>query len=184
MLVGDGGYQRWAAFLEQWRAGAAGDLTDLPTLVEQDYPAEVWLRLVTRLTDALAHRLQTWADALIDAMAATRDEFEMARALTQARRGLTTIRAVAGHPALPGKLARALRDQVDEQIRLVQRALEDGIDDARRAGLDDRLVEARLRTLRDNPLTVQDRSAAGTGWAAAPAQSGRRIIVDPPVRPT
>ena len=149
MPVGDSGYQRWAAFLEQWRAGQPTDVSGLPSLAEHDYPQDVWGRLVTRLSEALAERLQAWADALVRAMAATRDEFEVARALIQARHGLASIRAVAGHSGLPGKLSRLLRGLVEEQIRSAQQALEESIEDARRARVDDRLIQARLRPLRD-----------------------------------
>ncbi|MEU8261543.1 hypothetical protein AB0C02_13100 [Micromonospora sp. NPDC048999] len=182
MAVNGGGYQEWAAFLERWRAGEENTSHWLPALAEQDYPADSWARLVARITQALSYRLQSWADALLRAMAAARDEFEVARALTQARCGLASIRAVAGHPGLPAELSRHLRDAVDEQIRSVQQALEDGIESARRAGVDGRVTQARLRTLRDNPITVTGagRAARADGWAAEPTRpTRRRIIIGP-----
>ncbi|WP_422733406.1 hypothetical protein ACN26Y_21585 [Micromonospora sp. WMMD558] len=185
MVVKGSGYQEWATFLERWQAGQARDPSGLPTLAEHDYPADGWARLVRRITEALARRLQAWADGLLSAMDSARDEFEVARALTQARHGLASIRAVAGHPGLPERLSRQLRDAVDEEIRSAQQALEDGVEAARRAGVDDRLAQTRLRTFRDNPLTVADPPAPfrADGWATDPTRPARRrVIVDP--RPT
>ncbi|MFD6563611.1 hypothetical protein [Micromonospora profundi] len=183
VVVSGSGFQEWVAFLDRWRAGEVDDPRQLPPLAEDDYPADIWARLIGRMADALAFRLQTWADALLRAMAEARDEFEVARALTQSRRGLATIQAVAGHPGLPKQLAGQLRDAVDKQIRAAQQALMDGIESARRAGLDDRIVQARLRTLRDNPITVTASQAHRRvdAWACDPSRPTRRqIIIDRP----
>ncbi|MET7806639.1 hypothetical protein [Micromonospora chersina] len=182
MVVKGSGYQEWATFLEQWRAGRPVDSRTLPPLAEQDYPGDSWVRLVRRITEALQDRLQAWVDALVRAVAEARDEFEVGRALTQARQGLVTIRGVAGHPGLPEALSRQLRDAVDEQIRSLQQALADGAEAARRDSADDRLIQARLRTIRDNPIDVTSRSACalGDGWATDPNRPTRRRIMTSP----
>ncbi|MFI2712209.1 hypothetical protein ACH495_19000 [Micromonospora sp. NPDC018662] len=183
MSVDGSGYQRWATFLESWQSGAARDPHGLPHLAEDDYPADVWARIVRRVTEALDVRLASWADGLERDLASARDEFEVARALVQSRRGLAAIHTVAGHPGLPEPLPRQLRAAVDAQIHAAQRALEDGVEAARRAGVDDRQVQARLRTIRENALTVTaipDPIHRAGRVATAPRQPRRRLIVDRP----
>ncbi|MFG1841844.1 hypothetical protein [Micromonospora sp. NPDC049175] len=183
MAVTGSGYQAWVTFLDRWRAGQADDARELPLLAEQDYPADSWSRLIRRMTEVLASRLRAWADGLLRAMAEARDEFEVARALTQSRQGLAVIRAVAAHPGLPPQLSRQLLDAVNEAISAAQQALLDNIESARRAGVDDRIVQARLRTLRDNPITVHTATAPRRtdAWSCDPSRPPRRqILIDPP----
>ncbi|MGW3859355.1 hypothetical protein [Micromonospora arida] len=187
MAVTGSGYQAWVTFLDRWRAGQANDASGLPLLAEDDYPVDSWARLIRRLGDALASRLQAWAEGLLRAMAEARDEFEVARALTQSRQGLAVIRAVAAHPGLPHQLSRHLLDAVDEEIRSAQQALMENIESARRAGVDDRIIQARTRTLRDNPIFVNASPAPRRidAWACDPSRPPRRqILIDPPpIRP-
>ncbi|MGW5580233.1 hypothetical protein [Micromonospora chokoriensis] len=187
MAVNGSGYQAWVTFLDQWRAGQANDASGLPLLAEDDYPADSWARLIRRLRGALASRLQAWAEGLLRAMAEARDEFEVARALTQSRQGLAVIRAVAAHPGLPHELSRHLVEAIDEEIRSAQQALMENIESARRAGVDDRIIQARLRTLRDNPISVIASPALlrVDAWACDPSRPSRRqILIDPsPMHP-
>ncbi|WP_229404080.1 MULTISPECIES: hypothetical protein [Micromonospora] len=178
--------QTWVTFLRRWRTEQSAAPGGLPKLVEAALPADGWARFVAMLTGALDQRLKLWADGLLAAMAAAGDEFEWARALVQGRRGLASIRAVAGSPGLPEPLARHLLGLVDAQIELVQRALEDGVEQLRRQGGDGPLVHTRMRTVRENPLTAS--TAPGSGpvdeWATDPAgPARRRIIVAGPATP-
>ncbi|MBP1783351.1 hypothetical protein J3R08_003201 [Micromonospora sp. HB375] len=182
MSSADNGYQRWAKFLELWRSGEDADSRYLPPLAEDDYPADVWVRLVRRIVEAMATRLNAWERGLLQALLAAQDEFEVARALTQSRGSLTPIRALTGHPGLPADLSRQLRAEVDRQIRSVQRALEETVESAHRVGANDRLVQARLRTFRENAVTevlvqAPGRRGGWDGWATEPADRPRRRLI-------
>jgi hypothetical protein len=91
------------------------------------------------------------------------------------------------HPGLPEHIRTALSDQVVALTRRLQADLEKALDTV--SGQADRsLVEARRRTLRDNPLTAvlteeptsrQD-PARGADWAYDPtAPVRRRLFIDP-----
>ncbi len=179
----DGHYNDWSAFLDRWASGEPADPAALPALVPEDLPTDAWQRLATRFVDALDRKLGTWAKALTNAIAESRDEFAMARALTQARTGLTAARALAAHPGLPKELSDQLTGLVDRQIASAQRSLEDGVERMRRSGVPHEHVEARLRTIRDNSFTTPaakpDPGAVADGWAAGgTATTRRRVIVD------
>ncbi len=186
MWAGGGLYDRWVAFLQRWGAGESTDPASLPPLRKEDLPGDGWERLVNRLCTAISLRLQSWADALTRAVAESRDEFEVGRALGQGRGDLRQIRALAGHPGLPADVRDRLVDMVDRQIRSVQQGLDDQVGDMRRAGVDRRAVEARLRTVRDNPLTVlvgDDPASSERGgvalWSVDPSAPSRRRVIRP-----
>jgi hypothetical protein len=191
MWGGGGLYQTWTNVLDAWSTGEPADLGTLPRLDQSDFTGESWVRLTDRLTGAISRRLQTWADVLNRTMATAGDEFEVARALADARAGLLPVRALAGHPALPAELAQRLLDLVDDQIRKVQRTLEGEVQRLSREGAPRDLVERRLRTIRDNSLCVvagQPLGGHGPGvqldaWYVDPSASGRRRVVRPPAAP-
>jgi len=181
MWLTGGQYEAWASFLERWGAGEALDPASLPALSTEDLAGDSWQRLVERITAALSQRLRSWSETLSREISGAGDEFSAARALNHARWSLPPIRALAGAAALPAEVSTRLLALVDDQIRDSQRQLDEQTDRMRRAGLPYSAVEARLRTIRDNPLTVL---AAGphvtdAGWAADPAaRPRRRVIVD------
>ncbi|MGH4020782.1 MAG: hypothetical protein ACRDT0_16465 [Pseudonocardiaceae bacterium] len=184
MWSGGGTYNGWATFLERWGAGEATDSTHLPPLEPADFTGDTWERLVLRLTDAISRRLRSWADALTRAMAESTDEFTVGRALSQARSGLRAVRDLAQHPGLPQDLRDRLVDLVDRQVDSAQQSLEEQVDRMRSNGVDAQLVEARRRTIRDNPLTAvaatqQATSPAPTtgDWFVDPAGTGRRRVI-------
>ncbi len=189
-LWGDGGrYQRWADFLDRWGHGEPLDPAHLPPLHPEDFTPDSWQRLVDRISDALSTRLQTWADVLSRELGHAPDEFSAARALGHARANLRSIRALAGHPALPSDLGARLVEMIDSQITAVQRTLDEQVDAMRRSAVNRTVVEARLRTLRDNSLAVvvgEDATRPTDGppdaWAGDPANPPRRrvVLVDPP----
>lgn len=179
-----GAYNDWAAFLDRWAAGETMDSTQLPVLEPADFAGDTWERLVRRLTDALSRRLQSWADGLSRAMAESTDEFSVGRALGQARSGLRSVRALAQHPGLPQDLRDRLVDLVDRQVRSAQQSLEEQVDRMRSSGVAAPHVEARRRTIRDNPLTAATAeqpatsAAAATGdWFVDPFATGRRRVI-------
>jgi hypothetical protein len=179
-LIG-GHYEAWATFLERWGAGESLDPASLPPITTEDLAGDSWQRLVDRITAALSQRLRTWSDTLSREISGARDEFSAARALNHARWSLPPIRALAGAEALPAEFSTRLLALVDEQIRDSQRQLDEQTDRMRRSGLPHSAVEARLRTIRDNPLTALTAGAHVTdaGWAADPAaRPRRRVIVD------
>jgi hypothetical protein len=182
---GGGSYQAWTDHLERWSRGERLDAGSLPTLAPEDFTASTWERFRTRLTDALSSRLQGWADALTAAMRAEgSSEFAVGRALAQAREGLSAARALSTHPGLPEDLRDRLRRLVDQQVERLQQDLEhDVLRDAETA-TDPRTAEARLRTLRDNPLTAVLAEepvwpSSATNWSFDPAAPPRRRVILP-----
>ncbi|MFD5316850.1 hypothetical protein [Streptomyces sp. NPDC127098] len=179
-----GGYQAWADHLEQWARGARPDPDRLPALARDDFTAGTWARLANRLTEAISTSLQTWADGLTAAMSAETDEFAVGRALAQAREGLRGVRALAAHPGLPAELRERLLRLVDGQVARLQEELERDLARRPETATEPRWVEARLRTLRDNPLTAvlaedTDRPSAAAGWTYDPAAPTRRRVIRP-----
>ncbi|MFI9239199.1 hypothetical protein [Streptomyces sp. NPDC053079] len=182
---GGGAYDVWAGHLERWATGAPDtEAAALPALRAEDFPPDAWERLMRRIGDALQTRLQSWADALTAALSACGDEFSAGKALAQARSGLHAVRALAAHPGLPEEVRAGLTDVVDRQIRTLQHDQER---DAREHH-DPRRGEARLRTLRDNPLTAvvgePPAAAAGgqggvrtSGWDHDPTTPARRRVI-------
>jgi len=175
---GGGHYDIWAAFLERWAAGEDADASGLPPLAPEAFTGDTWERLVNRINQAISRRLQAWAAALGRAMGDARDEFGVARALTQARDGLRTIRGLAAHPHLPPDLTARLTDLVNSQIRASQEAIERSVETMRRAGADCGAVEARLRTIRDNSLLgAVSGPATSPAWAVDPSAPSRRRVI-------
>ncbi|MFJ3876181.1 hypothetical protein ACIPW5_01825 [Streptomyces sp. NPDC090077] len=187
-----GAYQTWTRFLRDWGAHGGAATAEaaarLPVLRPEDFHCETWARFSGEFTEALDRRLRDWAAALTAALDAAGDEFAAGRALAQARTGLDAVRALTAHPALPPDLRARLRELTEGHIAGFQRQLEAALDGALRSGADPRAVEARRRTLRDNPLTAPgpggapapDRApgrAPGDGWAYDPAAPARRRIV-------
>jgi hypothetical protein len=191
----DGGpYETWSIFLRRWGAGERVDAADLPPLSIEDFTPDQWVRLSNHVSTALSRRLAAWAQGLTMAIQEARDEFGVARALTQARVGLRAIRAVAAHPGLPDDLTAKFVESVDTQVRSAQRMLETQVEDLRRSGVDRSRVEARLQTLRHNALTEVIRDAAGPAEASAgpveasagpvEASTGPTAVPDPWSGPT
>ncbi|MFE2639330.1 hypothetical protein ACFXKS_22275 [Streptomyces scopuliridis] len=183
-----GTYETWAAFLTDWAAGGRSDGAGLPALRQEDFAADTWDRLRLRLTDALSARLQRCADALGTALGEAADEFSVGRALAQARSGLHPVRALATHPGLPEDLRPQLLKMVDDATRSLQQDLERAVESMVSEGGDPRRVEARRRTLRDNPLTAVTSApppvpaaepAATGGWSYDPTATGRRRVTPP-----
>ncbi len=181
MWVTGGHYQTWASFLERWTTGERIDPAGLPRLTPEDLAGDSWQRLVDRITAALDKRLTTWTETLSRELSAARDEFTAARALNHARWGLPPIRELAAAPGLPEELRARLIDLVDTQVASVQKQIDDQVQRLRSAGVPNAAVEARLRTVRDNPLTAVVRAphVTGEGWAGDPtATPRRRVILD------
>jgi hypothetical protein len=177
--VTGGSYQAWVDFLDRWSAGEPADQTSLPRLVPADFAGDSWARLTNRITEALSRRLVTWSETLARELPAARDEFAAARALNHARWALPPIRSLAATPALPDELRERLVELVDGQIRSVQQQLDDSVERLRRAGVPNAAVEARLRTIRANPLTAVTAGPHTTtsGWDAGPADRPRRRVI-------
>jgi hypothetical protein len=178
VYVSGGRYEAWAAFLDRWGAGEPLDPATLPPLDPQHFAGDSWARLMDRISAALATRLQAWSDALSEAMAGVDDEFGVARALVHARWALPGIRALTRTPALPEAVRAQLDASVDGALRSMQEQLERGVERMRAAGRPRAQVEARLRTIRENPLTAAAAPArAADPWAADPAAAPRRRVI-------
>ncbi|MGW3649500.1 hypothetical protein [Streptomyces sp. NPDC000878] len=179
---GHGGpYETWVDFLRRWSAEEDVSPEALPPLDQEDFPGETWTRLAGHLGTALDARLTAWANRLTEALLAASDEFSVGRALAQARTGLSTVRAVAGHPGLPESTRTRFTELVEAQITDLQRQLERQLDELAAAnGTDQRWVEQRRRTFRDNPLTVASSVPVADPWAQPQGQERpkRRVITD------
>jgi hypothetical protein len=179
-MWGSGGaYREWAEFLERWAAGEAADPATLPALTPADFAGDSWARLTERITGALDRRLVAWGETLTRELAGARDEFAAARALNHARWGLPPIRALASAPAIPPELRDRLTGLVDSQIEAAQRQLDESAQRLRRDNVPRGAAEARLRTIRDNPLTVVTAGphTTGAGWDAGPVDRPRRRVL-------
>jgi hypothetical protein len=180
-----GHYALWADSLERWGRGDPVDLPGLPALRPEDFPPDTWGRFAQRLGDATSARLAQWGTALENAMRGARDVFEVGRALAQSRHGLRAVRAVTEVAGLPEDLRGRLLEQIDRNVKSMQQQLEDQVQRERTVGASSRLVEARLRTLRENRLTVvvEERArpvddAGGWGRGDAGDRPRRRILRD------
>jgi hypothetical protein len=150
-----GDYAAWAQYLAGWGDGGEPDGSALGPLDPAKFASDTWRRITDRFTDALARRLEGWHKAFARAAAhAVGEEFEYGRALQQGRDGLIPVLALAGDPRLPEELRDGLTSVVEDKIADMQRQLERDIERQRGRGDSDRMVETRLRTLRDNPLTA------------------------------
>ncbi|GAA0452265.1 hypothetical protein Ade02nite_00180 [Paractinoplanes deccanensis] len=179
MWVTGGHYQAWATFLERWGAGENLDPATLPALTKDDFAGDSWQRLADRITGALSARLTVWSDTLARELSAARDEFAAARALNHARWSLPPVRALAAAPGIPEELRGRLIGLVDGHIEATQRQIDEQIQRLRSAGVPRAAVEARLRTVRDNPLTAVTRAphVTGGGWDRDPAATPRRRVI-------
>jgi hypothetical protein len=179
MWITGGAYQAWSAFLQQWGNGGPGDPATLPDLAPEDLAGDTWERLMNQITAALDKRLTAWSETLSRELGNARDEFAAARALDHARWGLPPIRALADAPGLPPAVRARLLELVDNQIRSVQKQIDEQIQRMRHNGVPAAAVEARLRTVRDNPLTavLGPAHATGGGWDADPTATPRRRVI-------
>ena len=175
------GYQEWAGYLEHWSEGGTVDSAALGPLDQDAYAEDTWMRLSNRFTGAMNRRLELWQASLSRAVAAAADEFECGRALQQSRAGLRTIRVLAADERLPELLRTRLTALIDGAVRSMQEQLERNVDRMRGTGDANRRVEARLRTLRDNPLTAVSTDTAVERAAAGSASTapGPAAVSDP-----
>ncbi|HWG28498.1 hypothetical protein [Actinospica sp.] len=148
------GYQEWAAYLERWSEGGQVDPSALGPLDQEAFAGDTWRRLTDRFTGALSRRLELWQASLGRSTSAAADEFEYGRALQQSRTGLRAIRTLAADERLPEELRTGLTGIVDGAVTSMQEQLEKRVDRLRGTGDANRRAEARLRTLRENPLTA------------------------------
>ena len=180
MWVRGGLYDEWAGFLDRWSHGDDAGADRLPAVDPALLRADTLDRLVQRITDALSVRLQNWADRLVADLAAAGDEFSQGRALAQARIGLRNIRLLAQHPGLPADLRTRLLEMVDQRVVSCQQSLEEQT--TRDADLgNSSQIEARLRALRQNPLTAVMHEPTTPQAGPRPRDDW---FVDPTRRPT
>ena len=179
MWITGGAYHAWSTFLQQWGDGAQADPATLPRLAPEDLAGDTWERLMNQITAALDKRLSTWSDTLSRELGNAGDEFAAARALDHARWGLPPVRALAAAPGLSDEVRTRLLELVDNQIRSVQEQIDRQIQRMRHSGVPAATVEARLRTVRENPLTVVlcQAHATGGGWDAGPTVTPRRRVI-------
>lgn len=170
----EGAYGTWASYLDVWQKDLQPHDQVLPRLEQRDFTTDTWTRLVNRIFDAIGGRLRLWSDAFSQSMSRADSEFGVGVALTQARVGLAAILALADHPSLPDDLRLQLREVVERQIRSAQSQLEQQLDRMQQSGSPRSVVDARRRTVRDNPLDA----VLAAGWQAtqmAPAAVSSQV---------
>jgi hypothetical protein len=175
-----GTYQEWAEYLDLWGRNEPTDSSAPGPLYPDDFAGDTLERLVNRIFDAINQRLQTWQGTLSRSTdAAFGDEFEFGRALQQGRDGLHPIRALAADERFPEELRTRLTENVDNQIRQIQKQLEDNTLRQRDRGDSARFVEARLLTLRSNALTavITQAQQGAASWNAPPDGVPRKRII-------
>ena len=172
MWLTGGVYQQWADFLDRWAVGQAEATAALPAVDPATLTADTMSRLSARLSSALQARVDRWSAAFTADWQRARDDFDAARALTQARTGLRSLRALTAHPGLPLDVQKLLSDSIDRTISDLQTQLERGLDRQAAASLDRTAVERLRRVLRENALTAvlseqRDAAAAAPFFSAA-----------------
>ena len=174
-----GAYADWSKFLEVWSLTDSGVEAIPPVLEQADFPPDTWVRLLTRVQDAVQERLNRWNSQLTEALVAASDEFTIGRALTQSRAGLRAIRELCLQPGLPQDLRTRLIEQIDQQVRSLQTSLEQQARDLRMSG-DPTASEMLLRALRDNSLVVVTGTNAPSAvdWGPIGVTARRRVILD------
>ena len=174
-----GAYADWSRFLEGWSRTDSG-VDGIPHVLEQaDFAPDTWVRLLTRVQDAVQERLNSWNSQLSAALVAAPDEFTTGRALTQSRAGLRAIRELCLQPGLPEDLRTRLIGQIDQQVRSLQTSLEQQALDLRMGG-DSTASEMLLRALRDNSLAVVTGTSdpPAVEWGPIGGTARRRVIPD------
>jgi hypothetical protein len=178
-MWGQGGaYADWSHFLEDWSRAKLG-VDAIPNVLEQaDFAPDTWVRLLTRVQDAVQERLNRWNSQLSAALAAAPDEFATGRALTQSRVGLRAIRELCLQPGLPEDLRARLVGQIDQQVRSLQTTLEQQARDLRQSG-DSKASEMLLRALRDRlDVVTATTEVPIVNWSPIGGRARRRVVLD------
>jgi hypothetical protein len=190
---GDGGaYAAWTAFLQRWGADLRVGDEPLPSLAREDFQPDTWVRLTNHLVDAVNGRFRLWGTALTADIGRAESEFAAGRALANARVGLLSVLRLVQHPSLPPDLREQLTGMAGQQISSLQDSLERQMDRMAAGAGGRAAVEARRRTLRENPLTAvlspptpvgpappTAAAPAADPWAFDPtARSRRTLAVD------
>ena len=166
-MWGDGGaYATWTTYVARWGADLGVSDEHLPTLGQEDFAPQTWVRLTNHIIDAINARLRLCTTALTTDMASARSEFAVGQALVRARTGLASVLRLASHPSLPEDLRGRLRGMVEQQIVSVQQSLQQDGDGLERSGWRRADADARRSTIKNNPLTGVLTSAMAAPQAA------------------
>lgn len=142
--------------LRSWRADPLTNLTHLPKLDETSFPPATYNRLINHLNEAINEFMKRWTLQLSSALGVAKEPHALARALVDARLGLAHRLKLARHPSLPETISKQLLTQAENDIRSLQRQLEEGAQHAASSGssVGRNEKEALLRLYRDNALTA------------------------------
>lgn len=149
-------YEDWVKALRAWRRHPLTDLTRLPTLDETSFPPATYQRFVNHLNDAINEFMKHWQSQLATNLGGATDDHARARALVDARVGLSQRLKLARHPSFPEKIRAQLIAQAETDIRSLQAQLEqDAMNVVAASSASSRHQrEATLRLFRSNALTA------------------------------
>ena len=150
-----GPYQAWAVRLEQWAHDPRTSLDGLPTLTEETFRTETYLRLVDRANDALSTFMDGWSNQLAAAFGRARDTHELAAEMVRLRHLLEPRLRLAEHPAWPEPVRQALVEGLRKDLASLQTSIEQSVARTSARGHWDRTAaDEQVAVVRRNPLTA------------------------------
>ncbi|MCK0092546.1 MAG: hypothetical protein GX610_06980 [Rhodococcus sp.] len=119
-------YEAWVTALRTWGRNPRHNLDGLPPLTADSFPPDTYQRLLTHLHNAQSAVMMRADEQYSRDMSRARDEHEMAQALLELRRACARRLQLIRHPGLPRELRQPLEEGVAEDIRQLQKQLEEG----------------------------------------------------------
>lgn len=100
-------------------------LDDLPPLTDATFDSDTYLRLVTRVQDAIAAFMTLWQAEASRAFSRASSTYLLAQEMVRLRHLLEPRRALATHPSWPEEIRKALTDALRLDLDELQRGLEE-----------------------------------------------------------
>lgn len=152
--AGGGPYEQWVARLQAWSRDPATPLDDLPPLTDATFDSDTYLRLVTRVQDAIAAFMTLWQAEASRAFSRASSTYLLAQEMVRLRHLLEPRRALATHPSWPEEIRKALTDALRLDLDELQRGLEEmGGHSSARGSLDRKYTDEIVAVLRQHSLT-------------------------------
>jgi hypothetical protein len=149
-------YEDWVRALRAWRRDPTTDLSALPPLDETSFPRGTYQRFLHHLNEAINEFMKHWQAYFVAALSAAPNDQTRARALVDARTGLSQRLKLAEHPSFPKEIRDQLLAQAARDIKAIQTRLEEeAMHIASVSSVSTRPQrETTLRLIRNNALTA------------------------------